>query len=207
MTNNADRVLFGSARGNLVAGDHSASLANVDATDDKLDTGILSLMKRIALTANPKITPVRMGGMNKRYYIVFASPLAMRDLKADGVLTDAQREVQITDQNKKLFQGGDVDWDGILVHEVDDMPTYAGVGNGGADVSPVYLCGAQALACARAKRWQSRTEQFDYGDKHGVAVETIDAFAKMTFGSGAGDTDDLKDHGVVTGYVATPADS
>lgn len=207
LANNADRVLFGSAKGNNSGNDHSASLANVDATADKLDTGILSLMKRMALTADPKITPVRMGGMNKRYYIAFVHPLAMRDLKADSVLTDAQREVQITDQNKKLFQGGDVDWDGILVHEVDDMPIYSGVGATGGDVSPVYLCGAQALACARAKRWRSVTEKFDYGDKHGVAIETIDGYEKMLFGSGAGDTDNLKDHGVVTGYVATPADS
>jgi hypothetical protein len=30
---------------------------------------------------------------------------------------------------------------------------------------------------------------------------------KMTFGSGSGDTDDLKDHGMVTGYFAAVADS
>ena len=30
---------------------------------------------------------------------------------------------------------------------------------------------------------------------------------KMLFGSGSGDTDDLKDHGVVTGYFAAVADS
>ena len=48
---------------------------------------------------------------------------------------------------------------------------------------------------------------FDYGDKHGVAMEAIYDVDKLTFGSGAGDTDDLKDHGVVTGYFAAVDDS
>ncbi len=206
LADNSDRVLFGSSVGNNT-GTHSTSVANVDATDDKLTTGALSLMKRIALTANPKIRPVRMGGMNRRYYIAFVHPLVMRDLKADGTLTQAQREVQITAQNQKLFQGGDVDFDGILVHEVDDMPVYAGAGASGADVSPVYLCGAQAVGQARCRRWRSETETFDYGDKQGVAVETIDGIEKITFGSGANDTDDLKDHGVVTGFFSAAADA
>ena len=207
LADNTDRVLFGDAIGNRSGTDHSASLTAI-TSGMTLDTGILSLMKRIALTANPKIRPVRMGNLNRRYYVAFVHPLAMRDLKADSVLTQAQREVQITSQNEKIFQGGDVDYDGIIVHEVDDMPVYTGVGAAGAvNVSPVYLCGAQALGHARCKRWKSVTEEFDYGDKHGVAVETIDGIAKIEFGSGAGDTDALKDHGVVTGYVATAADA
>lgn len=207
LVDNADRVLFGSAIGNNAANDHSAALAEIDTTADKLDTDILSLMKRMALTANPRIRPVRFGNMNRRYYIAFVHPLAMRDLKADTALTQAQREVQITSQNEKLFQGGDVDFDGILVHEVDDMPIYTGVGASSSDVSPVYLCGAQAIGHARCRRWRSREEVFDYGDKHGCAIETIDGIEKMTFGSGSNDTDDLKDHGVVTAYVSTTADA
>lgn len=207
LVDNADRVLFGSAKANNSSNDHSASLLNVDGTNDKLTTGVLSLMKRMALTADPKIRPVRLGGLNRRYYICFVHPFAMRDLKADTTLTQAQREVQITAQNEKLFQGGDVDFDGILVHEVDDMPVISGVGAAGIDVAPVFLCGAQALGHARVKRWTSKEEVFDYGDKHGCAIETIDGIEKITFGSGSGDTDDLKDHGVVTGYVSAVADA
>jgi hypothetical protein len=36
-------------------------------------------------------------------------------------------------------------------------------------------------------------------------VEAIYGVRKVLFGSGSGDTDDLKDHGVVTIYVATTA--
>lgn len=206
LVDNADRVLFGAAKANNSSNDHSLSLANVDATNDKLTTSALSLMKRLALTANPKVRPLRVGKENRRYYVAFVHPFVMRDLKTDSTLTSAQREVVIKNQNNRLFQGGDVDWDGIIVHEVDDMPIYSGVGNGSGDVSPVYLCGAQALGYGIAKRWYSFAETFDYGDKHGLSINCIDSIKKMTFGSGSSDTADLKDHGVVTGYFSAAAD-
>ncbi|MGL5737084.1 MAG: DUF4043 family protein, partial [Beijerinckiaceae bacterium] len=87
-----------------------------------------------------------------------------------------------------------------------DMPIYADIGNGGTvEVTPVYLCGAQAVAVAYARRWKTVTEEFDYGDKHGVAVDGIYGVRKIIFGSGAGDTDDTKDNGIVTGFFATTA--
>lgn len=206
LADNADRVLFGAATSNNAANDHSVSLANVDAAGDKLTAGRLSLMKRMALAAAPKIRPIRIAGMNRRYFVAFVSPRCMRDLKADPTLTDAQREVVITSQNEKFFQGGDVDWDGILVHEVDGIETLGAVGAAAALVDPVYLCGAQAVGQAICKRWNTITEQFDYGDKDGVAVRAIDGLRKMIFGAGATDTADTKDHGVVTGYFAAAAD-
>ena len=207
LVDNADRVLFGAAIGNNSSNDHSASLANVVSTNDKLTSGALSLLKRIALTANPKVRPIRVEGMNKRFYVCFVHPYVMRDLKTDSTITNAQRDVVIRNQNNKLFEGGDVEWDGIIVHEVDDMPILSGVGNSSIDVSPVYFCGAQAFGHGWAKRWQSVTEESDYGDKHGVATRGWYGVNKLTFGSGSADTDDLKDNGMVTGYFASVADS
>jgi N4-gp56 family major capsid protein len=207
LVDNADRVLFGAAKSNNSANDHSASLANIDNTADKLTTSALSLMKRIALSASPKIRPIRVEGNNKKYFVAFAHPRAFRDLKESTAMQQAMREVSITSQNNKLFQGGDLEWDGIIVHECDNMPTLTGVGAGSIDVAPVILCGAQALGLAMAKRWTSKTEVFDYGDKHGVAIEAIDGLKLMLFGSGSGDTDDLKMHGCVRGYFAGVADA
>ncbi|MGB1548394.1 MAG: N4-gp56 family major capsid protein [Alphaproteobacteria bacterium] len=206
LVDNADRVLFGAVKSNNSANDHSASLANIDNTADKLTSSALSLMKRIALSASPKIRPIRVEG-GRRFFVVFAGTETFRDLKTDTTLTQAQREVSIRMQNNKLFKGGDLEWDGMIVHEIDDIATLSGVGAGSIDVQPVYLCGAQAIAHAWAKRWRTVTEVFDYGDKHGVAVEAIYEVDKMTFGSGSGDTDDLKDHGIVTGFFAAVADS
>lgn len=208
LVDNADRVLFGAAKANNSGNDHSASLLNIDAVNDKATPDALSLMKRIALSADPKIRPIRMEGMNKRYFVVFAHPLAFRDLKDNATIRQAQREVTLTKQNNKLFQGGDLEWDGMIIHEVDDMTTLTGVGAAGIDVGGVFLCGAQALGLGIASRWATRTKgETDYGNEKGVAVRAIDGLDKMTFGSGAADTDNPKDHGVVTGYFAAVADA
>lgn len=207
LADNSDRVLFGAAKGNNT-GTHSTSLANIDGAADKCTPEALSLMKRIALAADPKIRPVRDMGTNKRRFVVFAHPLAFRDLKTNATMTQAQREVGLANQNSKLFQGGDLEWDGMIIHEVDDMTTLAGVGAGGIDVGGVFLCGAQALGLGVAKPWQTREKkEDDYGNEKGCGIVTIDGLDKMTFGSGANDTDDLKDHGVVTGYFAANPDA
>jgi N4-gp56 family major capsid protein len=204
LVDNSDRVVFGKALSNTVAGDFSASLLNVDATDDKLTGNALRLMKRRALLANPKVRPMRDPGNGKRYYVAFANPLTFRDLQTD--LQDELQHTVVEAEASKLFEGGDLMWDGIIVKEIDDLPIYTGVGAAGINVSPVYLCGAQAIGVAYAKRWRSVTEEFDYGDKYGVAIDGIYGVKKMQFGSGTSDTADLKDHGVVTGFFAAVGD-
>jgi N4-gp56 family major capsid protein len=206
LVDNADRVLFGAAKGNNASNDHSAALLEIDNTADKLTPGALSLMKRMALEASPKIRPIRVND-DKRFFVAFAGPRTFRDLKNDSTITQAQRDVSVIMQNNKLFMGGDVHWDGIIVHEVDDIGVIAGAGAGGIDVAPVYMCGAQALGAGFAKRWESKVEEFDYGDKYGVATRAWYNIEKLNFGSGSADTDDLKQHGVVTGYFAAVADS
>lgn len=207
LVDNADRVLFGAAKSNNASNDHSASLLNIDNTNDQLTPDALSLMKRIALSASPKIRPIRVEG-GERYFVCFAGPQTFRDLKSHATITAAQREVVIKQQNNKLFRGGDIEWDGIIVHEVDDLSGFGtGLGAAAIDVEPVFLCGAQALGVGWAKRWKTVSEIFDYGDKHGCAAEAIYGINKLTYGSGSGDTDDLKDHGVVTGWFAAVADA
>lgn len=206
LVDNADRVLFGAAKSNNSSNDHSASLANIDNTNDKLTPAAISLMKRIALTASPKIRPVRMSN-GRWYYEMFTDSLNFRNLKENATIQQAQREVQITEQNNKLFDGGDIVWDGVVVHEIPDIAALPGVGAGGIQVAPAYLCGAQALAYALAKRPTSKTKTFDYDDKYGAAIEVIDGVNKMIFGTGSDDTSDTKDHGIVTGFFAAVADA
>jgi len=208
LVDNADRVLFGAARANNSGNDHSASLANLDTTNDLCSPAALELMKLIATTfANPKIRPVRSTAMKdgRRYFTVYAHPLAFYNLSRNDELKEAQENVMLEMENNRLFEGGDLLWKGMIIKEIPDMYdtlTLTGVGNGGATVAPVFLCGAQAVGAAYAKRWKSAEQEFDYGDKKGVAIESIYGIDKMKFGTGDADTDDLKDHGVVTGYFA-----
>lgn len=206
LADNADRVLFGAARANNSGNDHSASLLNIDTSGDRLTAGRLSLMKRMALTATPKVRPIEVQG-GYRFYVVFAGPRTFRDLQNDSTMQQANREAWLRGMDNPIFTGDDLYYDGMVIKQIDDIPVYVGVGNSNSDVSPVYLCGAQAVGVGYAKRTTSKTEEFDYGDKRGVAIEEIRGIKKLIFGSGSGDTDDLKDNGLVTGYFSAPADA
>lgn len=205
LVDNADRTVFGAyAKGGSAGGtDLSADIAQLDTTADLFTFGRLDDMILVAKTCNPKIRPMRDGGNGKRYYVAFAHPYAFKDLKDsidDNILANTVVEMQAS----KLFEGGDILWNGTIVKETDNLPVYANLGaSATTEVTPVYLLGAQAVAVAYAKRWRSITEEFDYGDKYGVAIDGIYGVEKTRFGTGATDTDDLKDHGVVTGFFAT----
>lgn len=202
LVDNADRAVFGDGVGSGT--DHSADLGLVTSAMT-LDSDILDRMRRAALAASPKIRPIRVAG-DRRFFVVYVGPRAFRDLRGDATIQNAQRDVTLRMQNMKLFEGGDIEWNGMVVKEIDDIAALSGVADSSGDAEPVYLCGAQAIGHAWAKRWESKTEEFDYGDKHGVATRGWYGVNKLTFGSGAGDTDDLKDHGVCTGFVWAAAD-
>lgn len=201
LVDNADRVVFGAAAAGLT--DFSADAALLDTTADLFNATALDAMVLKAKTCSPKIRPMRDPGNGRRYYVAFANPHAFKNLR-DSLDTEVLASTVVEQQASKLFEGGDLMWNGVIVKEVDNIPIYTNLGaSATTEVTPVYLCGAQALAVAYAKRWKTVTEVFDYGDKHGVAVEGIYGVRKIIFGTGSGDTDDLKDHGVVTGYFAT----
>ncbi len=209
LVDNADRVLFGAAISNNASNDHSASLANIDNTADKLTASAITLMKRRAKTASPKIRPLkpRQGGVTSDSYVLYVPSLLIRDLSQDPAFLQANREARQRGKLNPIFAGADYIYDNIAIIEVEDIGVLSGVGAAGIDVAPCYLCGAQAVAMAWGKRPETKQETFDYEDKQGVAVRQWYEITKMTFGSGSGDTDDLKDHGVLTGFFAAVADS
>ena len=173
---------------------------------ERLTAANISAMKMMAMTyANPKIRPVRSESNGRHYFTLYAHPLAFRDLKSDTTITAAQREVSVEMENNRLFKGGDLLWDGVIIKEAHDLYEYStltGLGDSGT-VAPCFLCGAQAVGTAYARRWRSKTEEFDYGDKHGVEISAIYGIDKIVFGSGASDRGTLKDHGIVTGFFAS----
>lgn len=204
LVDNADRALFG-AYGAAGSGgtDFSADAAQLDTTADLFTATLLDAMILKAKTCNPKIRPMRDAGNGKRYYVAFAHPYAFKNLR-DSIDTEVLATTVVEMQASKLFEGGDIMWNGCIVKETDNLPVWLNLGaSGTTEVTPVYLCGAQALAIAYAKRWKTVTEEFDYGDKYGVAVDGIYGVRKILFGTGTGDTDDLKDNGVVSGFFAT----
>jgi N4-gp56 family major capsid protein len=210
LDDNYDRILFGAvlsntdSTGGTVAYDYSDSLATIDNSADKLTAAAVGLMKRIAQSASPKIRPIMTKG-DEEWYVLFANSRAMRDLKADSTFSQANREARDRGKDNPLFKGADYVWDGVIVREVPELSSLY-TSNGTIVCGPNFLCGAQALGIGWAKRSKTVTKEFDYGDKWGVAVEEIRGIEKLQFGTGTGDTDDKKDHGVVTGWFAAVAD-
>lgn len=206
LTDNADRVLFGNARSNNAANDHSAALALISNTTGKLTAATVSLAKRMAQTADPAIRPVRLNE-DEEWFVMFAHPLAFRDLSQDPVMQQANRDARPRAvMDNPIFTGGSLAWDGVIIREIPEIPSIAGVGDSGIDVATSFLCGAQAVGLAWASRLKSTTNVRDYGFRKGVGVQEMRGIEKLLFGKGNGDLDDLVQHGVVTVYTAGVAD-
>jgi N4-gp56 family major capsid protein len=207
LVDNKDRTVFGAyAKGGSAGGsDFSADTGQLDTSADLFTNVRLDDMIYVAKTCSPKIRPMKDPGNGRRYYVAFAHPAAFQDLR-NSIDTEVLALTKIEHEAAKLFEGGDIFWNGCIVKEIDNLPVWLNLGaSATTEVTPVYLCGAQALVTAYAKHWRTVTEVFDYGDKHGVAVEAIIGVRKTLFGTGSGDTDDLKDYGVVSGFFATTA--
>lgn len=198
---NADRVLFGALRSNNSANDHSASLANLDTTDDKLSAAIGSLAKRMAKAANPHIRPFKTGTQGREFFVMLCNSRSFRDVKADSIMTAANRDARARDVDANpLFQDGDVIYDGVIYHEVPEIPILTAVGSGGTtDVGPNFLCGAQAVGIAWGQKPTPRSQTTDYGFRPGVAIEELLRVQKLFFNG--------VQQGIVTVYTAAGADT
>jgi len=213
LDDNNDRVIFGAALGNTdatggtVAYDFSDSTATIDNTADKISASLLSLAKRRAKAASPKIRPIRVREAgDEEWYVFLCNSLVFRDLRADTTILAADREARARGVTNPLFTGGDLLYDGIIIREIEEIPVYA-EGASSIDIAPGFFCGAQAVGVGYAMRSNTVEEVFDYGDKHGVAVREVRGIDKLRFGSGSADTDDLRDHGVLTVWTAAVGDA
>jgi N4-gp56 family major capsid protein len=195
---NTDRVLFGAAKANYVANDHSASLLNIDGTNDILQPAIVALAHRMAKTASPHIHPIRTAN-GEEFYILFANSLAFRDLANHATMTAANRDAMARGKENPVFAGGDLYWQGVLIHEVPEIDVIAGVGAGAINVAPNFLIGAQAVGIGIAEETHAIMDDRDYGNIRGRGVADIEGVEKLMYNS--------VQHGVVTIYTAGVADT
>src|SRR5580765_5617165 len=219
---NSDRVLFGASTANRVASavatDHTASLVNVDPTADKCTGANLSLLKRVAMGANPRIRPYRTKD-GYEYYVAFAGLNTFRDLKIDlaTVNKDARpRENMGTygAPNNPLFQDGDQLYDGVIVRLVPEISGFVTstwtnlltAGAASARVEPVFLCGQQAAVIAYGQMAKPTfRKEDDYGFIQGSGIEAAYGIGKM-FAKVPKAGTALKQWGVCTGFFASASD-
>lgn len=204
---NSDRLLFGKLVSNYSA-TWATAVGNLDTTDDKCTAAAMSLMKRIAKLADPHVRPFKTGD-GKEYYVAFHGSRTFRDLKIDTTIATANREARPRDvEANPIFQDGDLIYDGVIHREIPEIDAIAGsgtydldgAGNGGADVRPVVMCGAQAVGVAWGQEPTPRTDMTaDYSFRPGVAIEELLGVKKMAYNG--------KMHGMVQGFFAAAADS
>jgi N4-gp56 family major capsid protein len=141
------------------------------------------------------------GGMDELFH-VFMTPTCMANLKMDNDYMLNLRHSSSSGANQKLYGGGVVSVDGIVLHEHRHVPHSAAWGAGGnVPGSAVLMCGAQALAYADlgAPYWDEK--YFDYGNSPGIAVGKMCGFLKPRF-SNIYASNTVQDHGVFVTYVS-----
>ena len=207
LVNNSDRVLFGASKSNNT-GVYATSLTNIDNTADKLTAAQITLAKRIARTASPKIRPIRVND-DEEWYVMFCPSMVYRDLMLDPVIINALQYAWNRGSDNPLFTAGDILYDGVIIREIPELPTIPDVGAGATvDAGASYLCGAQALGIAWAQRTKAITNERDYGFFSGVGVQEIRGVAKLRFGVDP-TVDQTKpvDNGIVTVWSAAEPDA
>lgn len=218
-TNNADRILYGSAKSNYSAGNHAASLATIDTTNDRMTAAMVTLAKRMAQQASPHIKPIKTRE-DEEMFVMFCDPYAFRDLKNDDAVLKANREAGIRGDSNRLFKGGDLFYDNVIIREIPEIAdfidgdtgsngiwggsaTAGGLHNGGNTSSRVgvnFLCGQQAVSYGLGQRPDIKVDQdFDYGFNPGVAVELKHEIRKSNFNN--------KQHGLVTVFCSAAKDN
>lgn len=219
---NTDRILYGAAKGNTTSGDHTTSLATIDTTNDKMDSGMITLMKRMAEDCDPLIRPIMVKD-DEPWFVLFVGKYAFRDLQTDSAILAANRDARTRGLDNPIFTGADLLYDGIIIKKVPDLDKFidntSGGGlwdgvwganatgdsllTGGGSSSRVgvgFLCGAQALGfgIGRTASFKRRKED-DYEHQNGVAVSAKHDI-KKTFYNG-------KQHGVLTTFHSAAVDS
>jgi len=211
---NSDRILYGASTANFNA-THATALATIDTVNDKFTATNLSLLKRIALNADPHIRPYKTDD-GYEYFIACCGTNPFRDLKIslETINKDARPRENNGVSKNPIFQDGDQIYDGVIVRQVPEISrfvtnvwtTLLTAGTTTARVEPVFLLGQQAAVFAWGQMAKPTfRKEDDYGFITGTGIEMAYGVAKM-FKKHPNTSTALKQWGVATGFFASAAD-
>jgi len=225
MLANSDRVLFGETMANQLS-TFLASMGNIDATGDKMTAAVGNLMKQMAqmtgvtmsnpgvYNGRPKINPYQLKDTDQEWYLCLLGSRAMRDLKADPVMYQANRDARERESNptsnNPIFTGGGLVYDGIYYLEIPEITQrllLVGAGTVAAvDAEPVFLLGQGAMAYALGQMPRpTQLEDGDYDFVTGMGIEAqfgVAKIAKAPLSVANATVGSLVDWGMVTAFVA-----
>lgn len=190
------KVFYKTGASTFLAGSAATAKAALSAANSLLTLNFISFVKAWAKTGGARtyvpIRPVRVDGRD--YYVLLVHPDVMFDLKADSSFQQALRDAEIRGPTNPLFQGATAIWDGVVIHEHENITVAADGGGASVPWASCVFMGAQALCMGYGKRPEMKEDVFDYGNEHGYAWETITAVSKPQFNS--------LDYGSVGVYLA-----
>lgn len=223
-TNNQDRILYGAAKSNLSAGNHTTSLGNIDVTNDKLTAGRVTLIKRMAEQASPLIRPI-MVNEDEPWYVLWIDTYGFRDLQVDSTIAQANRDARPREvMENPIFTGGDLVYNGVIIKKVPEIADFIDGGSNVGDafsgawganatgdnlvtsgdstsrVGVGFLTGAQAVhfAIGRMASFKRRKED-DYEHLAGVGVSMKHDLKGIFYNN--------KQHGKFTVFYSAAVDS
>jgi hypothetical protein len=218
-TNNQDRVLYGAAKSNNTSGNHTTSLATIDTTNDKLDRGMVELLKRMAENADPLIRPIMIKG-DEPWFVLWVGSYSFRDLRLD-LATNHQNAMPRSVEGNPLWSGGDLVVDGVIVKKIPEIDSFidgttgsfggvwganatgdslATAGDSSSRVGVGFLCGAQAVGFGLGRLPTiKRRKEDDYEHLNGVGIACKHDIKKTFYNN--------KQHGIVTSFHSAAADS
>src|SRR3990167_2126424 len=162
---------------------------------------LIDAAKERAMTANPKIRPVRV--QNQDLYVVYLHPYQTYDLRtstSDGQWFDIQRAAIMGGDSSKspIFTGALGLYNGVVLRENEDVTTgvHSTAATQEADCRRALFLGAQSGAVAFSSKFSKNNpfkwieKKFDYDRELGVSVQSLLGMKKLIFNS--------EDFGVIT---------
>ncbi len=182
--------------------------ANDAAIDDsgnahRFGTLVISHVKRMAIktinsSTGAAVTPIRPIIVNgKKFYIMFADPWQIKDLRKETAWLQAQREANLRGNENPIFSGAEGIWDGVILHSCELLHRRTGAGGildseffdstsdacySGTTVARALFCGAQAcgLAWGKLPVWTDGYKDWQK-TKWGTHTNMLMGFKKMRF--------------------------
>lgn len=164
------------------------------AAGDILTLDSITDVYTMAKLSNPQIQPLDVDG--ESIYVMFVHPLSARDLRKSSDWKVAQENAKARSDKNPVFRAALGMWSNVLLLENEYVPwldvseagnSFRGAATGTdcqVDTARNLLCGRQAVLMAQASSAETlHVEQFDYGNKDGVAVSFMGGLQKAMFNS------------------------
>jgi hypothetical protein len=210
---NSDRILYGATTANYSAGNFTASLANIDTTNDKLSKAIFDLAKQLCYEASPPIAPLASGEDLNETYLALVCTVGFNQIRKD--MGDDLRHAEERGKMNPIFSGADLYYNGIYIKHVpmidymidgstsvssmygswgsQSNESLVTAGNSSTRVAPAFLLGQQAIAevIEDPVEMIQDTDNTDYKEFQGMAIRSSFDYRPISF-------KDDKRHGIFT---------